>query len=110
MKPVIESQWTAQEKEIAKTALINAQTREVEAIIQVVQEQARAVESIEDLWRLNDFLSARRFDIDGKYDDREEEILFALAKLTKEGWLQPQDIEGLASAKRSKISALTRVL
>jgi formate-dependent nitrite reductase cytochrome c552 subunit len=110
MKQVTESQWTAQEREIAQTALANAHKREVEAIIQIVRERANEVRSIDEVWQLNDFLSARRFDIDGKYDDREEEILFVLAKLTKDGWLQAQDVEGLEAEKRSKITALARIL
>jgi hypothetical protein len=110
MKQVTEAQWTSSELAIAKTALANAYQREIEAIIQVVRERAHEVSAIDEVWQLNDFLSARRFDIDGKYDDREEEILFVLAKLTKDGWLRPQDLDGLEPAKRSKITALTRIL
>jgi len=104
------SHWTAQERAVIKAALANAHQREIAAIIQVVQERASAVTSIDEVWQLSDFLSARRFDIDGKYDDDEDEALFVLAKLTKEGWLQSQDLAGLEAAKRSKVAALARVL
>jgi hypothetical protein len=110
MNQVMESPWTSQERAIVKTALENAHQREIEAIIQVVRERASGVGSIDEVWQLNDFLSARRFDIDGKYDDGDDELLFVLAKLTKEGWLQSQDLMGLETAKRSKITALARVL
>ena len=106
----MESQWTSQERAIVKAVLAKAHQREIAAIIQVVRERASEVRSIDEVWQLNDFLSARRFDIDGKYDDGEDEILFVLAKLTKEGWLNPQDLVGIESAKLSKITALTRVL
>lgn len=110
MKQVAELQWTIQERERAQEALAVARRREIAAIIQVVRGRASEVSSIEDVWLLNDFLSARRFEMDGKYDDREDEILFVLAKLTKDGWLLPEDLVGLESAKLSKIKALARVL
>lgn len=111
MNQVTDSQWTSQERAIVKTALANALQREIGAIIQAVRERASEVRSIDQVWQLNDFLNARRFDIDGKYDDgEEEEILFVLAKLTQEGWLQAQDLVGVDAAKLSKITALTRVL
>jgi hypothetical protein len=110
MKQVAELQWTIQEREIVQKALTVARKREIATIIQVVQERASDVSSIEDVWLLNDFLSARRFELDGKYDGREDEIPFVLARLTKDGWLLPEDLVGLESAKLSKIKALTRVL
>ena len=110
MNQTTTSQWTSQERAVVKAALANAQQREVEAIVEVVRKRASEVRSIDEVWQLNDFLSARRFDIDGKYEDGEDEILFVLAKLTQEGWLQAQDLAGIETAKLSKIAALTRVL
>jgi hypothetical protein len=110
MNQVTTSQWTSQERAVVKCALANAHHREIAAIVQVVRERASEINSIDEVWQLNDFLSARRFDIDGKYDDGEDEILFVLAKLTQEGWLQSHDLVGLEAAKLSKIAALTRVL
>jgi len=107
---VTDAHWSTQEKEIAKAALRTAQNREIQLLVEVVRERASEVATIDDVWRLNDFLSARRFDIDGKYDDREGEILFVLAKLTKDGWLASEDLLGLEPSKLSKITALTRVL
>lgn len=110
MKQVTETRWSTQERTIAKAALSVAQQRELESLVQVVRETASQVSSIDEVWHLHDFLSARRFDIDGKYDDREDEILFVLAKLKKDGWVLPEDLTGLEPAKISKITALTRVL
>lgn len=112
MKQVTESQWTIQESSLVKAALTTARSREVETLVQVVRQQSSEITSLEDLWQLNDFLSARRFDLDGKYDDseNEEEILFVLAKLIKDGWLRSQDLVGLEASKLSKIAALARML
>jgi len=107
---VSKTQWSSQEMAVAKTALSAAYARETASIVQAVRERAGEISQIDDLWRLNDFLSARRFDIDGKYDDREEEILFVLAKLMKEGWLTTIDLDGLDSEKLTKMQALTHIL
>lgn len=110
MEQVTEAQWSTQETAIARAALDLARQRELEALIKLVRETASQVNSIDEVWHLHDFLSARRFDIDGKYDDREDEIVFVLAKLKKDGWVQSDDLAGLEPAKISKITALTRVL
>lgn len=95
---------------IARTALGVARTRETESIIKSVRDKVNQISHISEIWHLNDFLSARRFDMDGKYDDREQEILFVLAKLMKQGWLSVDDLEGIATAKLVKLKALVRVL
>ncbi|MGB3138790.1 MAG: hypothetical protein WBB18_18420 [Nodosilinea sp.] len=110
MEKITETQWSPQEATIAKAALTTAHQRELEALVKAVRETANKVRSIDEVWHLHDFLSARRFDIDGKYDDREDEILFVLAKLKKDGWVLSEDLSGLEAAKISKITALTRVL
>ncbi|MGF1512261.1 MAG: hypothetical protein ACFB5Z_00990 [Elainellaceae cyanobacterium] len=110
MMQASETQWSVEEQQIAKAALQVARKREAESLVQWVQEKADQVAQLSDLWQLNDFLSARRFDIDGKYDDRPEEILFVLARLTKEGWLTAQDLLGLEANKMAKVTALSRIL
>ncbi|MGD1858995.1 MAG: hypothetical protein ACFB0E_03375 [Leptolyngbyaceae cyanobacterium] len=107
---VSETQWSSQEMAVAKTALKTAYERETASMVKSVREKASEISHVDDLWHLNDFLSARRFDIDGKYDDREEEVLFVLAKLIKEGWLAAADLDGLDSEKLTKMKALTHIL
>jgi hypothetical protein len=108
--PVGTAQLSSQESAIAKVALKNAYQRETSRILELVREQASEVAHIDDLWHLNDFLSARRFDLDGKYDDRDEEILFVLAKLVKEGWVTFEDLSGFEEANLTKVKALARIL
>ena len=73
MKQVTETQWSTQERTVAKAALTLAQQRELESLVKLVRDTASQVSSIDEVWHLHDFLSARRFDIDGKYDDRDEQ-------------------------------------
>ncbi|MGD1940247.1 MAG: hypothetical protein ACFB0G_02955 [Leptolyngbyaceae cyanobacterium] len=110
MMQVSKAEWSAQETQIAQAALIEARAREIDGLVQLIREKASKIDAINDVWRLNDFLSARRFDIDGKYDDSEGETLFVLARLAKEGWVKTEDLEGLDDAKLAKIAALTRIL
>ena len=72
MMTVSEFEWSTQETEIVKTALETAYRRETSSLVQLIREKSEEVSQVGDLWRLNDFLSARRFDLDGKYDDRQE--------------------------------------
>lgn len=104
------TQWSSQERAIAKAALKTAYQRETINMVKLVREKASEVSQIEDLWQLNDFLSARRFDLDGKYDDRDQEMPFVIAKLMKEGWLTTDDLSGFEEANLTKVKALARIL
>ena len=81
----------------------------MESLIRRVRENASKISDLENVWQLHDFLSARRHDIDGKYDGREAFLMFTLSGLVKEGLLQLSELEGLAADKRAKVSLLTRM-
>ncbi|KAM3095786.1 hypothetical protein ACKFKG_13070 [Phormidesmis sp. 146-35] len=106
---VTEAEWTDTEKKVAKTVFDKAYNREVEALLKQVQEQASTIVELSDLWKLHDFLSAKRHEIDGKYDYQYSALLFVFAGLVKEGWLHLTELEGLAQDKRSKVIALSRM-
>ncbi|OUC12390.1 MAG: hypothetical protein B0A82_22745 [Alkalinema sp. CACIAM 70d] len=101
--------WAPTEKTIAKAALDCAYERETAALLQEVQDRAKNVLCLDDLWQLHDFLSARRHDIEGKYEEDCSSLLFGLARLVKEGWLTGEELTGLSPDKRSKVSALARM-
>jgi Photoprotection regulator fluorescence recovery protein len=101
--------WSVTEESIAKSALKVAYDREIDALLTEVKHQVDEIDQIGDLWRLHDFLSARRHDVDGKYDDDMESILFGFARLVKEGWLKMPDLDGLAKEKLAKIGVLSRM-
>jgi hypothetical protein len=101
--------WSDTEKEVAQTAFNKAYEREIAALIKEVSDQATSIVELEDLWRLHDFLSARRHDVDGKYDYRFSVLVFVFSQLVREGWLKLDDLEGLERDKLSKIAALARM-
>ncbi|NBD15895.1 MAG: hypothetical protein GVY04_07040 [Cyanobacteria bacterium] len=104
---VTDKQWSSQEEKIAQEAFNKAYKREIAALIQEVEQQAKQVEVVEDLWHLHDLLSAKRHEIDGKYHYDPSTLLFILAELVQGGWLKLQELEGLEQNKVSKIKALT---
>jgi predicted phosphohydrolase len=95
---VSEAKWTDLEKKIARTAFDKAYKQEVEVLLQQVREQAGTIAELEDLWRLHDFLSAKRHEIEGKYDYCYSTLIFIFAGL-----------EGLDQDKIAKVAALARM-
>lgn len=106
---VSENTWSSTEKKIAQEMFNRAYDREISALITEVREKARAIAKLDDLWKLHDFLSARRHEIDGKYDYDYTSLLFVFAELVKDGWLQLDELENLDRDKLAKIAALTKI-
>jgi hypothetical protein len=103
------TEWSMREDQVAKEAFDKALEREAITLIESVQERAREVQDLGDLWKLHDFLSVKRHDIDGKYDYRYSFLIFVFARLIKEGWLRLEELQGLDADKLAKISALTKM-
>lgn len=101
--------WSETEKQIAREALVKAYTRETEALIVEISQKASNITEINDIWSLNDYLNAKRYNIDGKYDYRDSTPIFVLANLIKEGWLHPDELAGLTPENRAKVAALARM-
>jgi Photoprotection regulator fluorescence recovery protein len=105
----IETEWSEVEKQIAQAAFKQAYNREAKALVDEIRKQADAISAIEDIWSLHDFLSARRHEIDGKYDDSYSAFIFVFARLVKEKWLSLDELSGLEADKRAKVAALSRM-
>ncbi len=101
--------WSVGEQAIAKTAFERAYEREISSLINEVRKAASLIGSLDDVWQLHDFLSARRHNIDGRYDFDYTSLMFVFAGLLKEGWLSLQDLDGLGKDKLAKISSLSRM-
>lgn len=101
--------WSQTEQEIAQLAFNKAYERELAAVIQAVREKASTIVEPQDMWKLHDFLSAKRHEVDGKYDNRYPSLVFVFAQLVKEGWLNLSELEGLDTAKLAKVAALSRM-
>ena len=104
-----ENNWSTTEQKIAETAFKKAYERETTALIQHIIQTVQEIKDIELVWNLHDYLSAKRHQIDGKYDFRFPLLIFIFSDLMKEGWLFPEDLEGLDPDKVSKITVLSRM-
>lgn len=104
-----EAPWTDSETHCAHTLLRTAYDREIRSLLADVQSQASNLTQVDELWKLHDFLSAKRHEIDGKYDGRESVIVFVFAQLLKEGLVNAEELAFLAGEKRAKIKALARL-
>jgi hypothetical protein len=101
-------EWTSAEQQIAKAAFDKAYQRELEGLMEAVRSQAATITQVEDVWGLHDFLSAKRHEIDGKYDYQDTALIFVFAELVKDGLLQLDELAGLETSKLTKIAALAR--
>ncbi|NJL85364.1 MAG: hypothetical protein HC886_04370 [Leptolyngbyaceae cyanobacterium SM1_1_3] len=106
---VSNTEWSLAEKKVAQEVLKIAYEREVKALIATVRESAGSITALEQIWQLHDLLSSKRYEIDGKYDDRESALIFVFAQLVKEGWLYMDELASLEGAKRAKVAALTHM-
>jgi hypothetical protein len=106
---VSEFDWSEQEKKIARAAFEKAYDREISNLIHEINQKAREISDIDQVWRLHDYLSAKRHDIDGKYDYRYSVLLFVFARLVKEGWLQLSELADINPDKLAKVAALSRM-
>ncbi len=107
--PPLEHPWSPTEQAIARHACDRAREREMAALLAYVRDTAGAIASMEALWTLHDFLSARRHDLDGKYEDQDDAMIFLFSRLIQEGWLSLDELAGLEASKLTKISALLQL-
>lgn len=98
----IEHGWSLQEQEIAQRVFDLAYEREITDLLQTVSAQAGAITEAKDVWRLNDFLNAKRHEVDGKYDFRYPYLIVVFARLVKEGWLPPPGVGRLRPQQTSQ--------
>lgn len=103
------SVWSAVEWDVVQHAIDTAYAREVAGLIESLQTRVIDLDRPDDVWKLHDYLSAKRHEMDGRYDRREASLLFVFADLVKDGLLEVEELEGLDRDKIIKISALARM-
>jgi hypothetical protein len=101
--------WSDSEKQAANDVFKRAYEREVQSLMKDFQQKATQITDVEELWQLHDFLSAKRHEIDGKYDYRYSMLVFVFAELLREGWLSLEELQFLEKDKLAKITALARM-
>lgn len=108
MEEALEEGWNESEQAIARWAFDIAYRRAIAQLVLSVQTRAVALSEAETVWALHDFLSIERHTIEGRFAFRFKGILFVFASLVKDKLLRLDELEGLATDKLSKISAMSR--
>jgi hypothetical protein len=61
------------------------------------------------VWKVHDYLSAKRKMVDTKYDYRYSVLLVVFARLIVERWLSLDDLAGLGDEKIERINSVTGI-
>jgi len=101
--------WSSEDKQIALAAIKKAYNQEVEKLIATIRENAGAVSQLDEVWQLHDYLSAKRHELDGRYDERESFLMFTLSQLIKDDLLDISELAALEPAKKAKVRVLSRM-
>lgn len=104
---MLSGHWTKGEKNIARRAFERATGREMGGFVEEVRGRANKIKDVDDIWRLNDFLTKKRREIDEKYDYRYSVLVFVFARLINEGWITIDDLAGLGEDKLRSIRIMT---
>ncbi len=101
--------WSKTEKKIAREAFEKAYERECSYLAGRIHEKANQIKKPDDIWRLHDFLSEKRKEVDEKYDYRYSVLNLVFGRLIKDRWLDFTDLEGLDEEKIERIKSLLRI-
>jgi hypothetical protein len=98
--------WSATEKKAARAAFDLALARELKATRQKAEAMLQNDSNDRVIWRLHDYLSHKRREIDEKYDYRYSVLMFVFPRLVSEGWLKTDELAGIGAEKLDVIEKL----
>jgi Photoprotection regulator fluorescence recovery protein len=94
-----ELRWTEAEKKLSRRAFEVALQAELADVLQDFKARAAAVQTPDDMWPIEHFLSQRRRELDAKYDYRYSQLISVFGRLVREGRLTEAHLEGLSHDK-----------
>jgi len=97
--------WSPTEKKVARAAFDAAFARECAAIRLEAEAMLKRSSDPAAVWRVHDYLSEKRREIDQKYDFRYSVLASVLGRLLVEGWVRNVEI---AKLKPEKIEWIRR--
>ncbi len=103
MPDVRELVWSPAEKKMARAAFDAALVRECGAIRREVEALLKRSSDPAAIWRVHDYLSEKRREIDQKYDFRYSVLVSVLGRLLAEGWVREAEIAKLKPEKLNQI-------
>jgi hypothetical protein len=91
--------WSRAEKDVARKAFDLALARELEAVIREAKKRAAKIQEPSELWKLEEYLTRRRREIDRKYDYRYSVLPLVFAHLICDGRLKEDELNRLGEDK-----------
>ena len=105
-----EFNWSPIEKKIARGAFEKAYQNEMTEIKNELLEKVNKIEDLQYIWKIHDYLSHRRKEVDRKYDYRYSVLIIVFGRLLNEGHIEEKDLEGLSIDKINAIKALSQAI
>jgi flagellar biosynthesis/type III secretory pathway ATPase len=99
--------WSDAEKKIARRVFEKALQQELDEVIHKVKEMARNIKEPSDLWKMGDYLTRRRKDIDSTYDYRYSQLPLVFGQLARKGQIRSEDLHGLGEEKLAYVRFMT---
>ena len=96
---MFEFKWSPSEKKAARAAFDLALARELKAIRQETEALLQKSRDESSIWRVHDYLSEKRREVDDKYDYRYSVLILVFSRLVSEGWLTVDDLSGIGAEK-----------
>jgi hypothetical protein len=91
--------WLQTQKKAARAAFDLALANELKAIRREAEAILRNSPDDRAVWRVHDYLSGKRREIDQKYDYRYSALMLVFSRLVSEGWLTLDDLSGIGTEK-----------
>jgi hypothetical protein len=101
--------WSSAEKALSRSLFEQALDAELAETLAEFKAKAAAARGPDDLWAIQDFLGARRRDIDRKYDYRYSQLIFVFGVLLRESRIRELQLEGLSQDKQDLIKRVAGV-
>jgi photoprotection regulator FRP-like protein len=98
---MLDFKWSKGEKTAARAAFDLALARELRTIRQETEALLQNSTDEFSIWRVHDYLSTKRQEVDHKYDFRYSVLVLVLVfgRLVSEGWLTLDDLSGIGVEK-----------
>jgi hypothetical protein len=101
--------WTDAEKELARRIYNKAYVAECVTIAAEAKRMIANAKAPTDIWRVHDYLSNPRKDVDRAYDYRYSVLPRVFGCLMRDGWLTEADFAGLDREKIDQIKSVAKL-
>ena len=91
--------WSPTEKKIARAAFDKAYQNEMREIKKELINRIDELTDLNDIWKIHDYLKARRKHIDITYDYRYSVLIRVFGLLLRDSFTTLKDLEGLSEDK-----------